>query len=215
MSPSPSDIPESRAIPGPGNLPDPDGLPAPAGLPLPGRTGRAAGSPVRPEDDPEGRPDAASAQLNRMRQAARTRGNQRVPATRRKQKRQTPFIPGEYTGRDPQGVGKVFSRFVSERGWNSPVAVGSVISRWEELVGAEVSAHCKPESFSDTTVQVRCDSTAWATQLRLLRGALIQRFDAELGSGVVTKIEVIGPAAPNWRKGARTVKGRGPRDTYG
>ena len=161
-------------------------------------------------------PDAAQEQLNRMRQAAQARGNQRMPANRRKQARKsTPFIPGEYTGRDPQGLGKVFSRFVNERGWNSPVAVGSVISRWEELVGPDVSAHCKPESFSDTTVQVRCDSTAWATQLRLLRQTLIERFDAELGSGVVTRIEVIGPAAPNWRKGLRSVKGRGPRDTYG
>ena len=162
------------------------------------------------------RPDAAREQLNRMRQAAQARGNQRVPASRRKQPRKAaPFIPGEYTGRDPQGLGKVFTRFVNERGWNSPVAVGSVISRWEELVGPDVSAHCKPESFSDTTVQVRCDSTAWATQLRLLRQTLIERFDAELGPGVVTRIEVIGPAAPNWRKGLRSVKGRGPRDTYG
>ncbi len=168
-------------------------------------------------EDAEARPDAAREQLNRMRQAALARGNQRTPATRRKtgRRQQTPFVPGEYVGRDPQGLGKVFTRFVSERGWNSPVAVGSVISRWEELVGSEVSAHCKPESFSDTTVQVRCDSTAWATQLRLLRDALIARFDAELGPGVVTKIDVIGPAAPNWRKGMRSVKGRGPRDTYG
>ncbi|WAP53267.1 DciA family protein [Arthrobacter sp. ATA002] len=169
-------------------------------------------------DEPEARQDAAQAQLNRMRQAAQARGSQRIPASRRKaghRRAALPFVPGEYTGRDPQGVGKVFNRFVSERGWNSPVAVGSVISRWEELVGADVSAHCKPESFSDTTVQVRCDSTAWATQLRLLRSSLISRFDAELGPGVVTKIEVIGPAAPNWRKGQRSVKGRGPRDTYG
>lgn len=173
--------------------------------------------PDDPAADGSDLPDAAREQLNRMRQAAQARGNQRVPASQRKQgARRTPrFVPGEYTGRDPQGLGKVFSRFVNERGWNSPVAVGSVISRWEELVGPEVSAHCKPESFSDTTVQVRCDSTAWATQLRLLRQTLIERFDAELGSGVVTRIEVIGPAAPNWRKGLRSVKGRGPRDTYG
>ncbi len=172
--------------------------------------------PELPGPEANDLPDAAQEQLNRMRQAAQARGNQRVPAGRRKQARKSaPFIPGEYTGRDPQGLGKVFSRFVNERGWNSPVAVGSVISRWEELVGPDVSAHCKPESFSDSTVQVRCDSTAWATQLRLLRSALIERFDAELGPGVVTRIEVIGPAAPNWRKGLRSVKGRGPRDTYG
>ena len=133
-------------------------------------------SDKRESGEPEEiRQDAAQAQLNRMRQAAQARGNSRISPSRRKagqRKAALPFVPGEYTGRDPQGVGKVFNRFVSERGWNSPVAVGSVISRWEELVGPEVSAHCKPESFSDTTVQVRCDSTAWATQLRLLRSQI-------------------------------------------
>lgn len=192
----------------------------------PGAGSRAAApgeGPARPEgrrDDPEPEPlgpDAAQAQLNRMRDAARARGEQRSAGPRRKGtgRRRQPFIPGEYIGRDPQGLGSVFSRFVSERGWNSPVAVGSVIARWKELVGAEVAAHCQPESFSDTTLQVRCESTAWATQLRLLRPALITRFDEALGEGVVTKIEVLGPAAPNWRRGARSVKGRGPRDTYG
>ncbi|NUS36045.1 MAG: DUF721 domain-containing protein, partial [Pseudarthrobacter sp.] len=30
-----------------------------------------------------------------------------------------------------------------------------------------------------------------------------------------TTIQVLGPVAPNWRKGGRSVNGRGPRDTYG
>ncbi|HET6240646.1 MAG TPA: DciA family protein, partial [Arthrobacter sp.] len=57
--------------------------------------------------------------------------------------------------------------------------------------------------------------TAWATQLRLLSISLLEKFRTELGDGVVTRIQVLGPAAPNWRKGLRTVNGRGPRDTYG
>ncbi|MCU1553200.1 MAG: hypothetical protein JWM13_686, partial [Arthrobacter sp.] len=51
--------------------------------------------------------------------------------------------------------------------------------------------------------------------LRLLSFSLLEKFRAELGDGVVTKIQVLGPAAPSWRKGSRTVNGRGPRDTYG
>jgi predicted nucleic acid-binding Zn ribbon protein len=62
---------------------------------------------------------------------------------------------------------------------------------------------------------VRCDSTAWATQLRLLANSLLKTFDEKLGHGVVTVIKVLGPAAPSWRHGARRVAGRGPRDTYG
>ena len=190
----------------------PSAEPPEPGTGLPGKPGK----PGERDAEPLG-PDAAQAQLNRMRDAARARGEHRTAGPRRKgaPRRRQPFVPGEYVGRDPQGLGSVFSRFVSERGWNSPVAVGSVISRWDELVGREVAAHCRPETFSDTTLQVRCDSTAWATQLRLLRPALIARFDEALGAGVVTHIQVLGPAAPNWRKGARSVKGRGPRDTYG
>lgn len=162
--------------------------------------------------------DAAVVLLNRMRQNAVARGEVRQTASRRRKDaaRRSFANPAQFdAGRDPQGLGNVFNRMVKERGWTSPVAVGSVISRWDELVGADIGAHCRPESFQDTAVQVRCDSTAWATQLRLLSTSLLQRFEAELGPGVVTKIQVLGPAAPNWRKGYRTVKGRGPRDTYG
>lgn len=163
--------------------------------------------------------DAAQAALNRMRAAAAQRGEIRLapgrrPAEKPKSRRRT-FLDVKDSGRDPLGLGTVVSRLVSERGWSSPVAVGSVMAQWNTLVGADISGHCQPESFNGTTLQVRCDSTSWATQLRLLSSSLLARFDTELGAGVVTKIQVLAPAAPNWRKGYRTVKGRGPRDTYG
>ena len=65
------------------------------------------------------------------------------------------------------------------------------------------------------TLILQADSTAWATQTRLLLPRLADRLDAELGVGVVGRIVVQGPAAPSWRKGAWHVPGRGPRDTYG
>jgi predicted nucleic acid-binding Zn ribbon protein len=182
---------------------------------------------LKPEDEsgPEPRADAFAevvdapqALLNRLREASRMRGA--VPALGGR--RRTPgrggrdrMPDGGFSGRDPEGLGQVFTRLLGERGWRSPVAVGSVLARWAELVGADVAGHCTPESFEGTAVQVRCDSTAWATQLRLLTPTLLRRFDAELGPGVVTKITVLAPAAPSWRKGSRSAGGRGPRDTYG
>lgn len=170
--------------------------------------------------------DAARAMLNRMRESAAARGEIRVNAAQaqrageraaevRAKRRKSPAGIQYDDGRDPQGIGNVFSRMVRDRGWTSPVAVGSVISRWAELVGPQISAHCTPESFEETTVVVRCDSTAWATQLRLLSHSLLKTFDEKLGPGVVIVIRVIGPSAPSWRKGMRRVQGRGPRDTYG
>ena len=179
---------------------------------------------LQPGRDPDDI-DAAQAALNRMRDAAAARGEIRRKAPPRSgtAPRSLPAARGEPagsrqfhgTGRDPLGLGKVVGRLVAERGWSSPVAVGSVMAQWAVLVGPEISAHCTPESFTDTTLHVRTDSTAWATQLRLLSSSLLEKFRTELGDGVVTSIQVLGPAAPSWRKGLRTVNGRGPRDTYG
>jgi predicted nucleic acid-binding Zn ribbon protein len=62
---------------------------------------------------------------------------------------------------------------------------------------------------------VQADSTAWATQVRLLVPTLLRRLAEVLGEGVVGQVQVRGPAAPSWRKGRLRVRGEGPRDTYG
>ena len=94
--------------------------------------------------------------------------------------------------------------------------MAGVFGRWGELVGAEVAQHCTPETFADGKLVVRTDSTAWATQLRLLAPTVVRRLNQELGHGTVTLIEVLGPHLPSWKKGPRSVRdGRGPRDTYG
>lgn len=118
--------------------------------------------------------------------------------------------------RDPQLLDATLGRLVADQGWSTDVRVHGVIGRWGSLVGAEIAAHATPESFADGRLSVRTDSTAWATQLRLLAPTLLARLNAELGDGTVTFIEVRGPAAPSWRSGPRRVRGgRGPRDTYG
>jgi predicted nucleic acid-binding Zn ribbon protein len=107
-------------------------------------------------------------------------------------------------------------RLVAERGWEAPVAVGGVVGRWDAVVGAEIAAHCRPESFEEGVLSVRADSTAWATQVRLLAPALMRRLAEEVGEGTVTKVLVRGPTAPSWRRGPRVASGgHGPRDTYG
>lgn len=188
----------------------------------------AGDGPVEP---PVEEPDAARVALNRVRQAAAARGEsrRRTPGGGRSGTSAGTGTPSGSDGgarggrrrtpapdaRDPRMLGDVFGRLVTDRGWSSPVAVGSVLSRWDELVGADIALHCRPESFENEVVAVRCDSTAWATQLKLLTPALLQRFEQALGPGIVTSLKVSGPAAPSWRKGPRVVRGRGPRDTYG
>ncbi len=117
--------------------------------------------------------------------------------------------------RDPQVLEAAVERLVGEHGWGEDMAVHGVVARWDQVVGADVAAHVRPERYADTVLTVRADSTAWATQVRLLAPTLVRRLNEEIGDGVVSKVAVLGPHSPTWRKGPRTVPGRGPRDTYG
>ena len=118
--------------------------------------------------------------------------------------------------RDPQLLGGELSRLVDDRGWELDLRMRGVFARWPELVGAQIADHCTPESFVDGRLAVRTDSTAWATQLKLLAPQILATLNADLGSGTVSVIDISGPNLPNWRKGPRSVRdGRGPRDTYG
>ena len=118
--------------------------------------------------------------------------------------------------RDPQLLDATLKRLVGDHGWDLSLRVHGVFGRWPAIVGDEIAQHCEPESFADGKLVVRTDSTAWATQLRLLAPTLVKRLNEELGHGTVTVIEVLGPNVPTWKKGPRSVRGgRGPRDTYG
>jgi predicted nucleic acid-binding Zn ribbon protein len=107
-------------------------------------------------------------------------------------------------------------RLVDSKGWTAQVDVRSMLARWSALVGPVNAAHSHPESYTDTVLTVRADSTAWATQLRLLAPRLVATLNTALGDGTVTRVTVLGPDAPSWKRGRLSVRdGRGPRDTYG
>jgi len=117
--------------------------------------------------------------------------------------------------RDPQPFGAVLDRLVKARGWQKPAAEATVFGSWEKVVGAEIAAHCRPVKLENGELTVEAESTAWATQLRLLSAKLLAGIATAVGGKVVTRLHIHGPAAPSWSRGPRRVRGRGPRDTYG
>lgn len=109
----------------------------------------------------------------------------------------------------------VLGDLVRQQGWDDRLSAQRVFTDWTSIVGPEIAQHSVVDGYADQVVHVRTDSTAWATQLRLLAPRLVARLNEELGDGSVVRIDVRGPQAPSWTKGPRTVRGRGPRDTYG
>ena len=113
---------------------------------------------------------------------------------------------------DPQPLSTALDGLLGDQGWRLSAKVGSVFGRWDQLVGAEVAGHTRPERFADGELLVIADSAAWATQVRLLAATLVRRLNEELGHGTVARVVVRGPAPPR-RMGPLRV--RGTRDYNG
>lgn len=117
--------------------------------------------------------------------------------------------------RDPALLGAAVGDLVDERKWTDALRTAGIPARWEQIVGPEVAAHCRPERLDGDELTCVAESTAWATQIRLLSRTILDRLASEVGPGVVRRLRVHGPSAPDWRHGPLRVSGRGPRDTYG
>lgn len=180
----------------------------------------------RPESGrPEGRQETdrtslAAEALARAKAVAAARGARRRPAPGGAAASPPPTrSPGparRERREDPAPLQAAIDGLVADTGWEVAVATGSVFARWAQIVGPELAAHTTPERLSDGELVVAADSTAWATQLRLLAAQLVRRLNAELGDGSVRRVRVRGPAVPPRRSGEWRVRGsQGPRDTYG
>ena len=117
---------------------------------------------------------------------------------------------------DPLPLSTAIGGLLDAEGWTLAAATGSVFGRWPQIVGPELAAHTAPVSLAEGDLTVSADSTAWATQVRLLAAQLVRRLNAELGDGAVLRVKVTGPVTSTRRPGDWRVRGgRGPRDTYG
>ena len=163
-------------------------------------------------------PDLARAALEAAKEQSRSKGRRprsqqaKGSGQNRRRRRWSGAGPDD---RDPQALGRLAERIVAERGWSERLAGGHVFSRWASIVGEDIAEHTQPVALSEGDLTVQAESTAWATQLRLLQRQIIKKIADGVGDGVVRRIRVQGPAAPSWRRGPRHVSGRGPRDTYG
>ena len=118
-------------------------------------------------------------------------------------------------GRDPHGLGDTINSLTMQLGWNSPLAQSELLASWSELAGEETANHSTPAGIDDGVLTVHCESTAWATQLRLMRNVIMEHIANRYPDAGIQSIRFQGPNAPSWKKGPRSIPGRGPRDTYG
>ena len=160
----------------------------------------------------EGISDLASRVLARARQVARS-ATSAPPAPRR----EPTYSSAAPDDRDPASVADAIVALVADRGWQAAASIGRIWGEWASLVGPTLAEHVKPEAFDRTTgrLTLRADSTAWATQVRMLSTQLRKRLQGEIPGELLQDITVLGPDVGPAPRGPLRVKGRGPQDTYG
>jgi predicted nucleic acid-binding Zn ribbon protein len=176
-----------------------------------------------PTDRSADRRAKAAAALTQAKADAQARGDRPLSAAEEKRMNNPErAVDGGSSGRprrprrdDPQGLGAAIGGLLSDHGWEKRAAMGAVFGSWDEIVGKDVAAHTYPEGFADGELVVVADSTAWATQVRLLASTLVRRLNTDIGDGTVRRVKVRGPTPPKQRGAWRVPGSKGPGDTYG
>ncbi|WP_162891369.1 DUF721 domain-containing protein [Aeromicrobium sp. A1-2] len=163
-------------------------------------------------DEPTPREDG----LGLARDIANSYRGKATPVPPSGKRRVRPAKPSRDKRDEPSPLADLLGQVVNDQGWDERLAAQRVFTDWAGIVGPEVAQHSEVIAFDDGEVEVRTDSTAWATQLRMLAPRVVAKLNEQLGDGSVLRIIVRGPQAPSWKKGPRSIRGaRGPRDTYG
>ena len=117
---------------------------------------------------------------------------------------------------EPQKINNILNELIESRDWRKGIAEGNLFSDWREIVGEEIADHSTPITLYEGKLTIQTSSTAWSTQLRLMNDELLRKIRESSPGAVVDSLNIIGPHAPSWKRGLRTIRGaKGPRDTFG
>jgi predicted nucleic acid-binding Zn ribbon protein len=117
---------------------------------------------------------------------------------------------------DPQKISSILNEIIESRDWRKGIAEGNLFSQWRSIVGSDIADHATPITIYEGRLTIQTTSTAWGTQLRLMEGDLLRTIQKSSPGSVVDSLSIIGPQAPSWKRGLRTIRGaQGPRDTFG
>jgi len=148
--------------------------------------------------------DLARVALQQARLAARNSGGEaRAPRRRR-------ATAVKRDGREPSGFAAVLQGLMADRAWELPAAGGSVLDRWPDIAAAvapQLPHHVAAVAFHPETGQLdlRPDSSAYATQLRLITARIVATANSTVGTDAIRTVRVLPPGtAPTPRTAPET-----------
>ena len=80
----------------------------------------------------------------------------------------------------PELLGPLVARVLGDIGAGDSARVMRIAECWEEAVGAEIAAHCRPTALRGGVLEVTVDSSVWCQQLQLRSPEILEALRAPL-----------------------------------
>ena len=88
----------------------------------------------------------------------------------------------------PQKLGDVLGEWVRSMGVEGPLARGTVVARWEGILGESLGQHVEKSWVKGSKLFVRVPTAAWRQEFHHRREEWRVRLNEEMGSEVITEI---------------------------
>ena len=88
----------------------------------------------------------------------------------------------------PDRVGELLPKVIAGLGLTREVARQAALTRWDGVVGEKIARVAQPTAVSKGVLFVRVTSSAWLSELNLMRRDILARLNAGSGEGRIERI---------------------------
>lgn len=89
---------------------------------------------------------------------------------------------------EPVPIAGLIAKLAADLGIEHPIESARLFWDWDNIVGAQVAARCRPTSLKEGVLKVKTSSATWAAECRYLAPEMINRVNKELGKSIVKEI---------------------------
>jgi predicted nucleic acid-binding Zn ribbon protein len=81
-----------------------------------------------------------------------------------------------------QSVGGLVGKVLGDLGLDGVALAHRIGVQWEDIVGPQVAAHCRPLGIRAGVLELQVESPVWAQQLQLRKTELLERLADRFGA---------------------------------
>jgi len=80
----------------------------------------------------------------------------------------------------PEPLGALVAKVLEDLGAGDSARAMRIAERWEEAVGPEIAAHCRPTALRGSVLEATVDSSVWCQELQLRGPEILEALRAVL-----------------------------------